>query len=49
VINLVVAFAGTAVLKAVKTKEGVDQTSAPDYFTDVADAPVPAPALAAGN
>src|SRR6266567_2602102 len=49
VINMVIAFAGTAVLKAVKTKEGVDQTAAPDYFTDVADAAVPAPALAAGN
>ena len=49
VINLVVAFAGTALLKAFKTREGVDQTAAPDYFTDVADVPVPAPALAAGN
>src|SRR6266581_472266 len=48
-VNLAVAVAGTAILKALKTAKGTDQTSAPDYFTDVADVPAPAPALAAGN
>jgi solute:Na+ symporter, SSS family len=46
VVNLVVTFAGTAILKALKTKEGVDETSTPDYYTDVADVKVAEPAIA---
>ncbi|HEY3869515.1 MAG TPA: sodium:solute symporter [Actinocrinis sp.] len=37
VVNLVVAFAGTALLKLLKVRGGTDQTAPPDYFTDVAD------------
>jgi SSS family solute:Na+ symporter len=49
VLNLAVAFAGTAVLKAFKARDGADLTAAPDYFTDVADVAVAEPALTAGT
>jgi SSS family solute:Na+ symporter len=48
VVNLVIAFAGTAVLKALKVREGADQTAADDYFTDVADTQAAEPAVTAG-
>jgi solute:Na+ symporter, SSS family len=48
-VNLAVAFGGTALLKALKVKEGTDHTIAPDYFTDVADTRVAEPAVPAGT
>jgi SSS family solute:Na+ symporter len=48
VVNLVIAFGGTAVLRAIKVKEGADQTTADDYFTDVADTQAAEPAVTAG-
>ena len=48
VVNLAIAFAGTAVLKAFKVREGADQTAADDYFTDVADTQAAEPAVTAG-
>ncbi|MEY9835007.1 monocarboxylate uptake permease MctP [Streptacidiphilus sp. EB103A] len=49
VVNLVVAFAGTALLKAFKVRDGIDRTAPPDYFTDVPDQrqPVVSPDLVA--
>jgi len=49
VVNLVVAFGGTALLKAFKVKEGTDHTTAADYFTDVADTRAAEPAVPAGT
>jgi len=49
VVNLAVAFGGTALLKAFKVKEGTDHTTAADYFTDVADTRAPEPAVPAGT
>ena len=49
VINLVVAVAGTALLRALGTRDGADQTAAADYFTDVADTPEAQPAVTAGT
>jgi SSS family solute:Na+ symporter len=50
VVNLAVAFGGTALLKAFKVKEGTDHTAAADYFTDVADDTRAAePAVTAGT
>jgi solute:Na+ symporter, SSS family len=49
VVNLVIAFAGTALLKVLKAKDGADATAADDYFTDVADAPAAEPAVPAGT
>ena len=48
VVNLVVALAGTVVLRALGARDGVDETAPPDYFTDVADVAVAEPALTAG-
>jgi hypothetical protein len=45
----VIAFAGTAVLKAVNVREGADQTVADDYFADVADTQAAEPAVPAGT
>ena len=47
-VNLIVAFGGTALLKAFKVAEGTDHTTAADYFTDVADTRAPEPAVPAG-
>jgi SSS family solute:Na+ symporter len=49
VVNLVIAFGGTAVLKALRVREGTDQTAADDYFTDVADTKAAEPAVTAGT
>jgi SSS family solute:Na+ symporter len=49
VVNLVVVFGGTALLKAFKVKEGPDHTTEADYFTDVADTRAPEPAVPAGT
>ena len=49
VINLVVTFVGTAVLRALNFSAGADQTAASDYFTDDPDPAVAEPALEAGN
>ena len=49
VVNLVVAIAGTALLRALGTRDGADQTAAADYFTDVADTPAAQPAVTAGT
>jgi SSS family solute:Na+ symporter len=48
VVNLVVTVAGTVLLRALRTRDGADQTAAGDYFTDVADTPPARPAVAAG-
>ena len=48
VVNLVITFAGTAVLRALKVREGADQTAADDYFTDVVDTQAAEPAVTAG-
>jgi SSS family solute:Na+ symporter len=45
VINLVVALAGTVVLRAFKVRDGVDLTAAADYYTDVPDGEAAAPEL----
>lgn len=48
VINLVVSYGVTMLLKTPKTREGADQTAPADYFTDVAGpAPAASPAPAA--
>ena len=49
VVNLVVAIAGTALLRALRTRDGSDQTAAADYFTDVADTPAAQPPVTAGT
>ncbi len=49
VVNLVIAFGGTAVLKALRVAEGTDETAAADYFTDVADTKAAEPAVTAGT
>jgi solute:Na+ symporter, SSS family len=50
VVNLVVVVVGTVLLKAVHAKDGVDQTAAADYFTDVPDDEVQAePVVTAGG
>ncbi len=49
VVNLVVCVAGTALLKALRAKDGVDQTAAADYFTDVPEQPQAEPAVTAGG
>ena len=36
-INLIVAAGLTVVFRAVKAKEGTDETAAADYFTDTED------------
>jgi SSS family solute:Na+ symporter len=43
VVNLVVAYAVTLLLKVLKTPEGTDETAPADYFTDVADRAPTAP------
>jgi SSS family solute:Na+ symporter len=47
VVNLVVSYGVTTALKALKTREGTDQTAPADYFTDVADRAPAAPAAPA--
>ncbi len=49
VINLVVCVAGTVLLRALRAKEGVDQTAAADYFTHVAEQPQAEPVVTAGG
>jgi len=49
VVNLVIAFAGTALLRALRIGEGTDQTAPADYFTDVADTKAAEPAVTAGT
>jgi SSS family solute:Na+ symporter len=49
IVNLVVAYGGTAILKALKAKDGADATTADDYFTDVADTREAEPAVTAGT
>ena len=49
VVNLAVAFGGTALLRAFKVAPGPDQTAAADYFTDVADTRAAEPAVPAGT
>ena len=50
VVNLGVVLVGTVLLKAVHAKDGVDQTAAADYFTDVPDDEVQAePVVTAGG
>jgi SSS family solute:Na+ symporter len=44
VVNLLVSYGVTTALKALKTREGTDQTAPADYFTDVADRAPAAPA-----
>ena len=39
----------TAVLKALRVREGTDETAADDYFTDVADTKAAEPAVTAGT
>jgi len=41
VINLLVTAIVTVVAKALRVPDGVDETAAPDYFTDEADMPAP--------
>jgi SSS family solute:Na+ symporter len=48
-VNLAVAFGGTALLRALKVAGGADQTTAADYFTDVADTAPAKPAVPAGT
>jgi SSS family solute:Na+ symporter len=47
VVNLLVSYGVTTALKALKTREGTDQTAPADYFTDVADRAPAAPAAPA--
>jgi SSS family solute:Na+ symporter len=49
VVNLVVTVAGTVLLKAVRARDGVDQTAAADYFTDVSDGVPAEPVVTAGG
>ncbi len=49
VVNLVVCVAATVLLKAVRARDGVDQTAAADYFTDVADGVPAEPVVTAGG
>ncbi len=49
VVNLAITFGGTALLKAFRVKEGIDHTTAADYFTDVTDTRAPEPAVPAGT
>ena len=49
VVNLVIAFGGTALLRALRVADGADQTAPADYFTDVADAKAAEPAVTAGT
>ena len=49
VVNLAVCYAGTVLLKAVRAKDGGDQTVAGDYFTDVADEVQAEPVVTAGG
>ena len=41
VVNLLVAAVVTVAAKALRVPDGVDETAAPDYFTDEADMPEP--------
>jgi SSS family solute:Na+ symporter len=49
VVNLVVCVAGTVLLKALRAQDGVDQTAAADYFTDVPEQPQAEPVVTAGG
>ena len=49
VVNLVIAFGGTALLRALRVGDGADQTAPADYFTDVADTKAAEPAVTAGT
>ena len=48
-VNLVVCVAGTVLLKALRVRDGGDQTVAADYFTDVPEQPQAEPVVTAGG